>query len=102
MAEKLFPYQNNFNGGEVSDRFESRTDIDKYYSTIRSLINFLPLPQGGATRRPGSNHALSAFCTTGTRIIPFKFTRDVDVNFIIHLCNLTLDVTDDAGVDVGV
>lgn len=102
MASKQFPYQNNFSTGEVSKRFEDRTDVGKYFSALKQLVNFLPFTQGGVTRRPGLNFVSNAFCNSDGRIIPFKFTRDIDANFIVHLCDLTLDVTDDDGVDVGV
>lgn len=102
MASKLFPYTNDFTAGEVSIRFQDRTDVGKYYSAVKRLINFLPFTSGGVTRRPGLNFVADAFCNSGGRILPFKFTRDIDANFTIHLCDLTLDVRDDNGVDVGV
>jgi len=100
MALTRFPIKNNFSTGEVSSRFEARTDVGKYYSALKRLINFLPFTQGGITRRPGLRFSINNFCELEGRIIPFKFTRDVDSNFIIHLCDEELFITDDEGVEI--
>jgi len=100
MASKQFPYQNNFSTGEVSPRFEDRTDVGKYFSALKRLINFLPFTQGGVTRRPGLRFGDNNFCDLQGRIIPFKFTKDIDSNFIVHLCDEVLSITDDKGVEV--
>jgi len=97
MASKSFPNKNNFSTGEVSERFEGRTDVGKYYSALKRAINFLPFTQGGITRRPGLRFLGDNFCDLGGRIIPFKFTRDVTSNFIVHLCDEQLFITN--GVD---
>lgn len=102
MASKSFPHKNVFNTGEVSDRFGSRTDVGKYYSALKRLINFLPFTQGGVTRRPALRFGLNNFCDLEGRIIPFKFTRDVDSNFLIHLCDEALFITDDNGTEIPV
>jgi len=100
MATKQFPHKNVFSAGEVSERFEGRSDVGKYYSALKRLINFLPFTQGGVTRRPGTRFGQNNFCDLQGRIIPFKFTRDVDSNFIVHLCDETLSITDDKGATV--
>lgn len=100
MATKQFPHKNVFSAGEVSERFEGRSDVGKYYSALKRLINFLPFTQGGVTRRPGTRFGQNNFCDLQGRIIPFKFTRDVDSNFIVHLCDESLSITDDEGVSV--
>jgi len=100
MASKQFPYQNNFNTGEISPRFEARSEVSKFYSALKRLINFLPFSQGGVTRRPGLQFGRNNFCDLQGRILPFKFTRDVDSNFIVHLCDERLHVTDDNGNEI--
>jgi len=103
MATKQFPHKNVFSAGEVSERFEGRTDVGKYYSALKRLINFLPFTQGGVTRRPGTRFGLNSFCDVDEgRIIPFKFTRDVDSNFLVHLCDESLSITDDNGTEIPV
>jgi len=100
MAIKKFPISNDFTAGEVSERFEGRTDVGKYYSALKRLINFLPFTQGGVTRRPALRFGRNNFCDLQGRIIPFKFTRDVDSNFIVHLCDERLFITDDVGSEI--
>ena len=46
--------QTNFSGGEFSPRLFGRTDLERYRNGAAELRNMLVLPQGGATRRPGS------------------------------------------------
>ncbi|MFT5440055.1 MAG: hypothetical protein ACI9MJ_001922 [Alphaproteobacteria bacterium] len=48
------PLQPSFNGGEFSPRMVARTDFAKYPLACATLQNMVPLPQGGATRRPGT------------------------------------------------
>lgn len=103
MATKRFPHTNNFTSGEVSTRFQGRTDQEKYYSGLQQMLNFIPFIQGGMTRRPGLRFGINSFCSLlGGRIIPFKFTRDVTSNFIIHLCDELLHITDSSGTEVDI
>lgn len=46
--------RNNFLGGEVSPRAFGRTDLDQYRTTCEKLENMIVLPQGGVSRRPGT------------------------------------------------
>ena len=46
--------QNNFSYGEISPTLYGLTDSDLYRGGVKSLINFLQLPYGGVTRRPGT------------------------------------------------
>jgi hypothetical protein len=43
---------NAFNAGELSPYLYSRDDFEKYDSGCLKVENFIPLPYGGATRRP--------------------------------------------------
>ena len=43
---------NSFNAGELSPYLYARSDFDKYRSGCLTMENFVPLPYGGATRRP--------------------------------------------------
>ena len=77
---------NNFNGGEVSPYLYGRDDIPKLYNkSCLTMENFIPLPYGGATKRPGTK---SLFYVNGVvdennivrneevRILPFEFSSD--------------------------
>lgn len=64
---------NNFTAGEISPDLHERYDYDKYSSALATLQNFIPQPQGGAKRRPGTRFVAQAKNATATRLIPFIF-----------------------------
>lgn len=69
--------KNAFNTGEISPFAMGRTDFqgqsgNKYDHACESLQNFLPLIQGGATKRPGTLYVCPAHDANHSRLIPFK------------------------------
>ena len=44
----------DFSGGELSPKLKGRTDLKKYFSGCEVLLNMVVMPQGGATKRPGT------------------------------------------------
>lgn len=48
--------QTAFNAGEWGAEMNGRVDLDKYRFACSVLENFIPLPQGPATRRPGTKY----------------------------------------------
>lgn len=67
--------QNQFTRGELSPRMKGRTDLDQYFQGCRTQANFLSLPHGGATNRPGSVYvAETADPDTAGRLRPFVFS----------------------------
>lgn len=70
--------QNNFTAGELSPKiYQGRSDIEKYYTGAKTLLNYVPLPQGGITRRPGFEYVATAKTSTGiVKLIPFVFSPD--------------------------
>lgn len=86
--------QNTFLGGEVSPRIYGRTDLPQYLNAAKELKNIIVYPQGGASRRPGTEFV----SITGTsedgkkaRLVPFIFSEDeaymveiTDDNFRIY------------------
>lgn len=46
--------QNSFRAGKLSQNLEGRTDIEEYSNGCLEFKNFLALPSGGATKRPGT------------------------------------------------
>jgi len=54
---KANPIISNFTAGEFSPRLYGRTDLAKYYNSCKTMENFIVLPHGGATRRPGTYFA---------------------------------------------
>lgn len=78
----------NLTAGELSPRMEARTDYDKFYNGAHALMNFLPMPQGGATRRPGTmDIAAVANQSYAPRLLPFEFSTTQA--YIIELGQLT-------------
>lgn len=61
----------DFSAGELSPKLKGRTDYERYFSGLDTELNMVSLPQGGATRRPGTLLAGLAKDQTNT---PF-FTR---------------------------
>jgi hypothetical protein len=69
--------QNNFTAGELSPRLLARTDFEKYKNGVELLENYLILPHGGVTRRPGSTFVAEVKDSTKkVRLIPFEFNVD--------------------------
>ena len=70
------PYQhiqNLFSAGELDPLLRARTDKEFYGAGCRTMLNFLPAPQGGVTRRPGTRFLGNAMSASG-RLIPFVFS----------------------------
>ena len=65
----------NFTAGELSPLLDGRADLSKYHNGAKTMGNFLVLPHGGITRRPGSRHIDSTKTgTKTTRLVPFIFS----------------------------
>lgn len=92
--------KNVFNAGELSPKVYTRTDIDKHKSGCKTLLNFVPLPQGGVQRRPGFEFIGSAKNNNvTTRLIPFQFSQ---TQAYIHAHqNSTMRVYMNGGVVLG-
>ena len=84
--------KNAFNTGEISPFAMGRTDFqgqsgNKYDHACESLQNFIPLIQGGVTKRPGTRFVCPAQ-STGSRLIPFRNFLG-NGGYVIELGNLT-------------
>jgi hypothetical protein len=67
--------QTSLSAGELSPRLRGRIDFEKFYDGMERLENFIVLPQGGATRRPGTRFVGEVkFRDKFTRLIPFAFS----------------------------
>jgi hypothetical protein len=66
------PLQASFTSGELSPALHARVDLARYMTGAARLENFIVLPQGGITRRPGFSEVLA---TGGTKLnlVPFRF-----------------------------
>lgn len=65
----------NFTAGELSPRLRGRVDLDQYHNGCETLLNMVVMPQGGATRRPGTrNVAVYGDSTHSVALVPFIFS----------------------------
>lgn len=71
------PMLNNFTRGELTPRLRGRVDFDGYFCGCEILKNFIIMPHGGVTRRPGTYFAAAAKTSTyPVRVIPFQFSTE--------------------------
>ena len=70
----VFHTQNVLNGGEISPLLRGRVDQPRYNTGAREMLNMVPMPQGGVTRRPGTRYLGTAKSQT-SRLIPFVFSE---------------------------
>lgn len=69
------PLQPSLNAGELGPRMVARTDFAKYPLGCATLENMIPLPQGGAARRPGTVFVAEAGDhDAAPRLLPFQFS----------------------------
>mgnify|MGYP003123542625 FL=1 len=81
---------NNFNGGEVSPYLYAREDVDGIYNkSCLKMENFIPLPYGGASKRPATKY-LGNSHSGKVRLIPFTFS--VSENYLLEFGNLYVRV----------
>ncbi len=65
----------SFNAGELSPRISSRVDFQKFKSGLSELVNMVPLPEGGISRRAGTRYVGSTKTSTvKSRLKEFEFS----------------------------
>jgi hypothetical protein len=83
MAKKTI---NNLNGGEVSPYLYAREDVDKLYNkSCLKMENFIPLPYGGATKRPALQTVITDMPSGEIKLIPFEF--NVNETYVLVFCD---------------
>lgn len=74
---KASPLQENFSAGEISPLIKGRVSLDRYQQSLSTCLNYIPVIQGGLTRRPGTKFVATAKTQTQrSRLIPFKFSTE--------------------------
>ena len=71
------PYRsfNNLNAGELTPLLDAREDLAKYQNGCSIMENMIPIPQGGAQKRPGTKFIAEVKTSSlATRILPFEFS----------------------------
>ena len=101
MAKSSVPFT-NFTAGELSPRLDGRTDLAKYFNGCKKLQNFLTFPQGGVTRRPGTEHIAEGRVVGSTyqelRLIPFEF--NVEQTYVLEFSQFKFRIYKDGGIVV--
>lgn len=72
-------FQNSFVSGEIDPVLYDRSDVQQTGRAARSLSNFRILPQGGITKREGTEYCATVSDTQlayGVKIVPFVYSRD--------------------------
>lgn len=93
---KASPSFSNFTAGELSPRLDGRTELSKYFNGCKTLQNFLVVPQGGATRRPGTEFIAEVKTSSVSgRLIPFEF--NVEQAYVLEFGNLYFRIFKDGG-----
>ena len=72
MAEYLYG-QTLFTGGELAPSMYARIDVERYYKGLKVAKNVLPIPQGGARKRFGTEFNAVLPVTDYTQIYPIVF-----------------------------
>ena len=72
------PALNSFAAGELSPLLDGRTDLAKYFVGLKTLLNMLVYPTGGATRRGGLRFTAEVKngynAASAVRVMPFEFS----------------------------
>lgn len=67
----------SFAGGEITPELYGRLDLGKFQTGLATCRNFIPLPHGPVTRRPGTKYVREVKTSANfTRLIPFAFSAD--------------------------
>ena len=82
---RQFQMQLNFNGGQVSENFTPRVDMQKYQTSCSLMRNFIPRQFGMLKRRPGFG-VIDAF-KNPFRILKFPCTNNEEYIVCVHSDN---------------
>lgn len=92
MATKKF-IQTSLNAGELAERMAGRVDFQKYFNGLSQMVNFIPLKQGGAEKRPGLEFVAEA--KGKCKLMPFEFS--VEDTVVIEASDLSMRFFTEAG-----
>jgi hypothetical protein len=70
------PGQVAFSSGELDPLLHQRVDYQRFKTGLATCRGFLPLPQGGITRAPGTLHRGATRANAAAVLVPFVFSQD--------------------------
>ncbi|NLF35485.1 MAG: hypothetical protein GX585_05925 [Clostridiales bacterium] len=85
---------NNWTYGEVSPKFGGRFDLPVYQQGCKTLENFLPMKQGGITRRPPLVHLAD---TESSRLVGFTLSSGASYILQFTATKLTIWKEEETG-----
>jgi len=71
---KVAPLQSNFSGGEFSPHLVGRVDSDRYKTSLRTCLNYIPTVQGDLLRRSGTSFIFPTKDNGEARLVSFEFS----------------------------
>lgn len=104
-GSQLYIAKNALNGGELAPQLGARFDQPRWQSGCHTLLNMVPLPQGGITKRPGMacigvSHGAGEPGASRSRFIPFVFARNeclvLEFTSLDHSCSMNVFSLDGA------
>ncbi len=75
-AQTGYKFQESFSAGELSWMILSREKLTKFHDGASVMENLIPLPQGPATKRPGTKYVAGSKSNTKIRLFPFLYSAD--------------------------
>jgi len=66
----------NFTSGEITPRLYGRVDAQLYNNSAKTLQNMFVFPQGGVTRRTGTQYSGTSKDGGKVRLMPFEFSDE--------------------------
>lgn len=86
QSSAVFMLTNRLNAGEISPFMHGQCDRPQYQNGAFEMANMVPMPQGGATRRPGTVFwaDLSGQDYAFVRLVPFHFSGDEERLLVLH------------------
>tara|TARA_R100001463_G_scaffold58171_1_gene110458 strand:- start:335 stop:2824 length:2490 start_codon:yes stop_codon:yes gene_type:complete len=89
--------QSSFSEGVISPRLYGQVEIPTYRTSVKSLENFVVLPQGSVARRPGTYFALNAATDTTDESKLFPFYYGQGQSYILEFYNNAIRVFSNEG-----
>jgi hypothetical protein len=82
---KFRSIQNAFSAGVLSPKLFGRTDLPQYKQGCAEMLNMIPLKQGGAQRRPGTEYLGESAIDGWAELIPFVYSESS--SYMLELSN---------------
>ena len=89
---RILALLNAFTSGEISPRLRGRVDLAKYNAALECLHNYLVLPQGGVTRRPGTRYVAEVKTSTDGCVRLLKLEPSAVSSYVLEFGCLYLRV----------